>query len=307
MFEGSEKKIEVIFSSNSPSLLKRPDKFWRKIVQTCKADIISCSKFPKAHSYLLSESSLFIWPHRLVFITCGKTVLSKSFIKILKSFQTKTIELCFFQRKNEFFPQIQKSCFYTDLKKILKRIKGSSYRFGSLHDHHFFLFHSETDFIPDKEDQTLEILIYDSQNLKDTSTDTISDLKKSLNRVFHGFEIQDHFFKPSGYSLNAVRDESYYTIHITPEKPFFYISFETNIKEKSAQALTDEILAIFKPLKFDFILFESQNKMKTQLTLTDYFSSSSFYKALNCGYHINYKTFHKLNTPTQAPISIKSQ
>ncbi|MCY4321467.1 MAG: adenosylmethionine decarboxylase, partial [Bdellovibrionaceae bacterium] len=130
MFEGSEKKIEVIFSSNRDSLLEKSDKFWRKIVQTCKADIISSLKFSKVHSYLLSESSLFVWSHRLVFITCGKTILSNSFIEILKRFSIKDIELCFFQRKNEFFPKNQKSCFYADLKKIRKKIKGFSFRFG---------------------------------------------------------------------------------------------------------------------------------------------------------------------------------
>ena len=305
MFEGSEKKIEVVFSPNSPSLLDHKDKFWEKIVKACGADIISGSKFPKAHAYLLSESSLFVWSHRLVFITCGKTVLSKSFMKILKSFPKNQIELCFFQRKNEFFPQNQKSCFYKDLKKIQQKIKGSSYRFGALHDHHFFLFHNDTDFIPHKEDQTLEILIYDSQTVKDTSTETVSALKQTLKNSFHGFEIQDHFFKPLGYSLNATRDELYYTLHITPEKPFFYISFETNIQEKSTQNLTDKILNIFKPIKFDFILFESQNKLETKLTLADYFASSSFYKVLPCSYRVNYKTFHKLNTSTQTPFSIE--
>lgn len=304
MFEGSEKKIEVIFSPNSPSLLNQSEKFWRKIIQTCKADIISCSKFQKVHSYLLSESSLFVWPHRLIFITCGKTVLSKSFIKILKSFPKAAVELCFFQRKNEFFPQIQKSCFQTDIKQIQKRIKGSAYRFGALHDHHFFLFHSDSDLMPDIEDQTLEMLIYDSQNIKETSVETISKLKKTLIELFPNFEIQDHFFKPLGYSLNAVREESYYTIHITPEQSFFYISFETNIKEKSTQILTDKILNLFKPLKFDFILFESQNKSETKLNLSDYFSSSSFYKVLDCGYRVNYKTFHKLNSSTQPPFAI---
>ena len=305
MFEGSEKKVEIIFSPNSSSLLNKNENFWRKIVKAGKADIISCSKFPKAHAYILSESSLFIWPHRLVLITCGKTVLVKSFIKILNSFSMDDISLCFFQRKNEFFPQIQKSSFQKDIKQIQKKINGNSYRFGAFHDHHFFLFHSESDFIPDTEDQTLEALIYGSQNIQDTSVETISYLKKSLNEFFPGFEIQDHFFKPLGYSLNAVKQEFYYTIHITPEQSFFYISFETNIKESSIQILTDKILNIFKPLKFDFILFESQNKKEETISLLNYFSSSSFYKVLNCGYRVSYKTFHKLNTLTKEPVLIK--
>ena len=251
MFEGSEKKIEVIFSSNSPPLFGQPLKFWRKIVRSCGAEIISYSKFPKIHSYILSESSLFIWKHRLVLITCGKTTLSKSLIKILQSFPKDSVEVFFFQRKNEIFPQIQKSCFHKDLKKIKKRVAGKAYRFGPLHDHHFFLFHSESDFILDEKDQTLEILIYDSETVKDSSPQTMLHIKKELTQALYGFEIQEHFFTPSGYSLNAVRDHFYYTLHITPEKSFFYISFETNITEKSIQFLTDKILNIFKPDRFD--------------------------------------------------------
>ena len=175
--------------------------------------------------------------------------------KNFKKFSKKHIEVCFFQRKNEFFPQIQKSCFHRDLRKIKKRVAGKAYRFGPLHDHHFFLFHSTTDFTPEDHDQTLEILIYDSENLKDSSKKTMLYLKKQLAKAFHGFEVQEHFFNPLGYSLNAVKKSFYYTLHITPEQPFFYISFETNIKEKSIQILTDKIINIFQPQRFDFIFF----------------------------------------------------
>lgn len=304
MFEGSEKKIEVIFSPDSLSLLEQSPSLWNKIVKSCGAEIISCLKFPKLHAYILSESSLFVWDHRLVLITCGKTRLSKSFIKILNSFPKDSIEVCFFQRKNEFFPQNQKSCFNKDLEKIKKQVAGKAYRFGPLHDHHLFLFHSDTDFIPDKKDQTLEILIYHSELFKNNSPQTIPHLKKELSKLFYGFEIQDHFFKPFGYSLNAIRDSSYYTVHITPEESSFYISFETNIKEHSVQDLTDKVLSVFKPLKFDFIFFNTLDEQKKDFESQDYFSSSSFYGVLDCGYSVTYKNFHKTNLTTQSPLLI---
>ena len=306
MFEGSEKKIELVFSSNSPSLFEQPLSFWEKIVKSCGARVISCSKFPQIHSYILSESSLFVWEHRLVLITCGKTALSRAFIKILKKFPEKFIEVCFFQRKNEFFPQIQRSCFHKDLKKITKKISGKAYRFGPLHDHHFFLFHSESDFMPDEQDQTLEILIYDSEIFKDGSSDKTSHLKKALGKTFPGFEIHDHFFTPLGYSLNAIRDHFYYTVHITPEQSFFYISFETNIKEKSVKFLMDKILNIFKPRRFDFILFESRGTKKEILEYQNYFSSYSSHQVLDCAYAVTYKNFHKLNTTSYPPLLINS-
>ena len=304
MFEGSEKKIELIFSEDSPSLFEKPLSFWKKIVRSCGAEIISYSKFPKIHSFILSESSLFLWKHRLVLITCGKTALSQSLIKILKSFPKDSIEVCFFQRKNEFFPQIQKSCFYKDLKKIKKRMPGKAYRFGSLHDHHFFLFHNDTDFMPEALDQTLEILIYDSDSLKNSSVSAISYLKQELRKAFYGFEIQDHFFKPLGYSLNAIRDSSYYTAHITPEKSFFYISFETNIKEKPISVLANKILNIFKPLRFDFVLFETRGEKKSNFQPENYFSSSSFYKVLDCGWNVSFESFHKIKTATRPPFPL---
>lgn len=304
MFEGSEKKLEIIFSSNSPSLFKQKLVLWKKLVQSCGAEIISHTKYPKIHSFILSESSLFIWDHRLVLITCGKTTLFQSLIKILKTFPKNHIEMCFFQRKNELFPQIQKSDFYKDLKSLQKKIDGKAYRFGPLHDHHFFLFHSDTDFIPDKKDQTLEILIYNSKSVEDSSPQTISHLKDELAKAFYGFEIQDHAFSPTGYSLNAVRDNFYYTVHITPEKPCFYISFETNIQEHSIQLLTTKVLNIFKPLRFDFILFESQGQPKQTFDSSDYFAVSVSHKVLDCFYNVTYKNFYKTKTTHHPPFMI---
>ena len=304
MFEGSEKKLEITFSPKSPSLFKQQTSFWEKLVKTCGAELISYKKFPHIHSFILSESSLFVFKHRLILITCGQTALCKSLIKILKTYPKKAIELCFFQRKNEFFPQKQKSCFNKDLKNIQKHIAGKAYRFGTLHDHHFFLFHNNNSFCAPKKDQTLEILIYDSEFIKNDSPKTILKLKKKLAKVFLGFKIQDHFFKPFGYSLNAVKDEFYYTLHITPQKPCFYISFETNFKHKTCQTLTREILNIFKPLKFDFIFFTTQKK-KQVFKSRDYFSSSNFYQLLDCGYSVFYNNFHKKTTKELSPLLIK--
>ncbi len=299
--------MEVIFTPDSPSLFKQPESFWEKLTRSCGAEIVSRSKFPSIHSYILSESSLLVWKRRLILITCGRTALSKSLIKILKSFPPANIEVCFFQRKNEFFPQIQKSCFSKDLRKIRQKISGQAYRFGLLHDHHFFLFHSESDFIPDERDQTLEILIYESETVKDSSPQTIFRLKKELEKAFYGFEIQEHFFDPFGYSLNAVRGDLYYVLHITPEKPVFYISFETNIKDKSVSILTHKILNVFRPGRFDFIFFEPHSRPQEAFDFPDYFSSSFFYQTLACGYNVTYKSFHEKSLKKQTPSFVQPE
>ncbi len=298
MFEGSEKKLEIIFSAKSLSLRSLPEKFWQDIIKTCGASIIKSSKLPFINSYILSESSLFIWDHRLVLITCGKTTLPNSLLKILKTIPKKDIEIVFYQKKNEFFPWAQKSHFSKDVDIIEKSIKGLSYQFGPLHDHHFLLFYSPSDYKSDVKDNTLEILMYDSLFVTDTSQKVIRDLKKQLEVILPGFEIQEHFFQPSGYSLNAVRECFYYTIHITPEKPFFYISFETNFEQSSSHVFIDKLLNVFKSRSFDLIFFKSIGQAGKHYNSSESLRNAFYHQVLDCGYEVSYMNFHQVqNTP----------
>ena len=303
MFEGSEKKLEVIFSQKIPSLRTLPEKFWKKVVQACGAEIISVNHFSKIDSYILSESSLFVWDHRLIMITCGKTILPKSFLKILKKISKNQIEILFFQRKNELFPQIQKSTFLKDIKVIHNKMEGTSYQFAKLHQHHFFLFHTNSDFQCDSRDQTLEILMYDSEFITDTSQKTISKLKDKLNLCFPGFAIQDHIFKPDGYSLNAVREEFYYTIHITPQKSFFYISFETNMRNNFHKTI-HSILNIFKSNHFDLILFYTLGYSEKEYKHEFLQRNSFVHQVLDCGYEVDYMSFGLISERAQLPITL---
>lgn len=306
MFEGSEKKLEIIFSKNSPKLRSLPEKFWNGVVNVCGASIISRVEFSDVTSFLLSESSLFLWDHRLVMITCGKTELPLSFFKMLKGISKDYIELLFFQRKNEFFPQSQKSAFSQDIKQIQKKVKGQSYQFGFLHDHHFFLFHTENAYTPEPEDQTLEILMYDSRNLQVFSPQKVKELKKELLCIFPGFEIQDHFFSPPGYSANAIRGSEYYTVHITPDRPFFYISFETNMQNPSAAEITAKIYNLFRPEKFDLISFTPMGFKEPPFIDMNIYCSTFFYRVLECGWQVVYKCFSDNKMAPREAIRILS-
>ena len=61
VFEGSEKKIEIVVSDSIGDLRSRGRKYWEKIVSKCNAEIISEVKNDDMIAYLLSESSLFVW------------------------------------------------------------------------------------------------------------------------------------------------------------------------------------------------------------------------------------------------------
>ena len=70
-FEGSEKKIQVVVTEAHKGLRKRPKDFSRELVHNCNATILSELSNNYCDSYLLSESSLFVWDDRILMITCG--------------------------------------------------------------------------------------------------------------------------------------------------------------------------------------------------------------------------------------------
>ena len=296
MFEGAEKKLEILFSKEE-NLLKKPERFWEKALRAGGADIISSRDFSGGRSYILSESSLFLWPRRLILITCGKTRLARSFLRILKGFSKNSLEMVFFQRKNEFFPQEQKSSFKEDVRLIQKKLKGQSYQFGPLSGRHFFLFHSEGPFRPEPSDQTLELLMYDSRLIGNRlKREAIMNLKARLLQMFPGFELHDHLFEPPGWSANGFRGEEYYTFHITPGEPFFYASFETNFRQ-SLSHIGEKARLLFSPKDFDVISWTPEGFAEPP-RIGGSSPQLHFQEVLPCGWRVAYKSF---SAPSSGP------
>ena len=302
VFEGSEKKLEVVFSKNSQNLQSMPDSFFRSLLKKSRAQELNRFSNPYCTAFLLAESSLFVWDHRLVLITCGNTTLASALLYLSKIMGQKNILACFFQRKNEFFPLNQKTHFSKDVQYIRKKLKGPAYRFGPLDGHHFFLFHLDKEFSPEPQDQTVEILIYDMElkNLFAKPGLSPKDIRQALklSECFPGFTMQDYVFKPAGYSLNALRGKEYYTIHITPQREGFYTSFETNINDEN---IIKKILILFKPLVFDVISFVpiSSQRKNFVVDLKNVFRSA-YCKKQACNFNIEFSSYQSMqNNPVQ--------
>lgn len=308
LFEGSEKKLEIIFSPNLEPLRNKKDSFWSNVCHKADANIVSRFSNSFCDSYVLSESSLFVWNHRLLMLTCGKTSLVNVILHLLKKSKWSGIELLFYQRKNEFFPYHQKTSFLDDFKKINKKMKGKAYCFGVPDEHHFYLFHSGGQYRPSSSDRTIEILMYDlDDSIKDLffNASSAHEIKNYLNldSIFNNAEVDDYIFKPVGYSLNALIDKhQYYTIHVTPQEPGFYVSFETNAVEKSVQSITDLIVSLFKPLSFDVIVFspERHEEYKSE----SFIKSSYFTRNLECGYKVSFSNFFKPTKNARAAFEL---
>lgn len=267
VFEGSEKKVEVTVTPETKSLRSWSQDKWYDVVRSAGAQILSAIKGPSCDAYLLSESSLFVWDHRFTMITCGTTTLVGAVQAALEKIGTDNMECLIYQRKNEYFPQLQHTDFFDDIKVLQKLSPGRAYRLGNADEHHTFLFHSDKDYRPYTSDSTLEILMYDLQGKakeifcqEDQNTEVIRS-EIGLDRIFPEFEVDDHAFYPYGYSLNALRGNNYYTIHVTPQEETPYVSFETNFvkKNKVSQAI-ESVVQMFEPRSFDIVYFDSETQ-----------------------------------------------
>lgn len=77
VFEGAEKRIEISFSQNisSPNGLRALNRsIWDEVCAKCKCEIIQHERREGFDSFILSESSLFVFPTRVIMKTCGTTV-----------------------------------------------------------------------------------------------------------------------------------------------------------------------------------------------------------------------------------------
>lgn len=294
-FEGSEKKVEVIVHPELGSLRQFGREFWSDMVARCNATILSEISNDKCDAYLLSESSLFVWDHSFLMITCGSTMLVNSVQHFLGRVRSEEIESIIYQRKNEYGPWLQKTSFSQDVERLQTMVDGTSTRFGYLDEHHTYMFHLDKDFAPKTNDTTTELLMYHIQGsaakalrCSNQTIQSIRDFMK-LEDFFEGFQVDDYCFKPCGYSLNAIKDSSYVTIHVTPQEESSYVSFETNVNlQKDHPGLVDRLLETFQPFSFDVVDFNTKTEISNKQKMV---RINNFQDRLSCGYDVNFSHY----------------
>lgn len=312
LFEGSEKKLEVAVAPGK-SLRDLGRDFWRQVVEASQAQILSVISNEECDAYLLSESSLFVWDQQFTMITCGRTTLVNAAMKFLDNVPADRLVSFIYERKNEYFPHLQPSDFFKDVKFLKERVPGRAFRFGHPDDHHLFLFHYEKSYVPDSSDCTLEILMYDLQGVaKDafsSSNETLESVhqRTGVNRIFPGFQVDAFLFEPCGYSLNALRDSDYYTIHVTPQDIGPYVSFETNVDlGEDVLGKVGSVLEIFQPRSFDVVVFRPEKRRTSQvLKIPGYNVRARVQEVLGCGYEVSFDQFYKPNEALQKPMELK--
>jgi len=309
-FEGAEKKVEIVVDRALPSLREAGDEFWARIVSAAGAHVLSKIHNEHSDAFLLSESSLFVFDHKMIMITCGQTRLVNAVVELLKLVPADGVEFFIYERKNEVYPHRQPTSFYDDVQRFDALLPGKAFRFGDEDEHHILLFHLDRPYHCPQTDLTLEILMYGIDDAVRGSFgagergDAVRVRKAlGLEDLVPGFSVDDHLFQPSGYSLNGIREDMYWTLHVTPEAQGSYVSFETNLRSGDDLApVTDRLLELFNPRSFDLFLFQQGEGVP--LEPERYRLRSQVTGELTCGYQVSFRSFYRPGSRLRIPAEI---
>ncbi|KAF9883938.1 spermidine resistance protein [Aspergillus nanangensis] len=172
-FEGPEKLLEVWFApsakdlgpSNPTGLKAVPEEIWKDMLDLVNCQVLSIVSSEDVDAYLLSESSMFVWPHKLILKTCGTTTLLSGLPRILEiaamfgGFPKSTAPASrgiaiaaapyrvFYSRKNFLFPDRQRGphrSWRDEVRNMDKLfLNGSAYMIGKMNGEHWYLYLTE--------------------------------------------------------------------------------------------------------------------------------------------------------------------
>ncbi|KAJ9660612.1 spermidine resistance protein [Coniosporium apollinis] len=209
-FEGPEKLLEVWFAASSdvlpdsagPHGLKKVSAdTWKEMLDLVNCKVLSVIESEHVDAYLLSESSMFVFPHKLVLKTCGTTTLLLGLPRMLeiaaleagfphaKADPPKGIPAAatpyrvFYSRKNFLHPEQQRGPHrsWRDEVRFMDRmfLGGSAYMIGKMNGEHWYLYITGPDTrltpptTPDRENSETETRFVDMR--KEKSPDQGSD------------------------------------------------------------------------------------------------------------------------------------
>ncbi|ETW81043.1 hypothetical protein HETIRDRAFT_476828 [Heterobasidion irregulare TC 32-1] len=239
-FEGPEKLLEIWFAPSpaDSGLRKVPRHVWEDMLAIVKCQVLSVIEGSEMDAYLLSESSFFVSPHRLILKTCGTTLNLLGLPRILdiarEHASLPSVYRCFYSRKSYFFPERQKGP-HREWKNEVQYLdgifeNGAAYTVGKVNGDHWLLYitnpSSDASNSPvafsQRTDYTIEILMTRlSPNATqsfifgpdaDESEESPSSRAQTLSSTIgisdlfppHLTTLDAFAFSPCGYSSNAL-------------------------------------------------------------------------------------------------------
>ncbi|CAF1034742.1 unnamed protein product, partial [Adineta ricciae] len=279
-FEGAEKLLELWFTSsttdsNNPTpqndLRNIPRDLMEEVLDLVNCKVLRYAQSDTTDTYVLSESSMFVFRTHLVLKTCGETTLLHAIQPLLGLARDycgfDVVDQVYYSRRKFLRPELQKAphtSFDHEVAYLDSCFEGgSAYVLGRTNVDCWYLYTLDKSCVGTKSTQTLEVIMTDPDpNImkifyqENTSSATEATQKAGIDKIFPNAKIFDYLFDPCGYSMNGLLPDGYYfTIHITPEPDFSYVSFETNVPYHQYNEIIDKVVKIFNPGKFTTTIF----------------------------------------------------
>uniref|UniRef100_A0A061RZV3 Ornithine decarboxylase n=1 Tax=Tetraselmis sp. GSL018 TaxID=582737 RepID=A0A061RZV3_9CHLO len=275
VFEGSEKRLEVDFTlcpSDTSQLGLRAVQRQKldSLLEKAACSIVSVRSNPHFDAYVLSESSLFVYPRKWVLKTCGTTKLLASVPGLLEyadELGMMAVRVKY-SRASYLFPdkQPEDHKFFSDEAAFLEGHFGHIGLSGGraqvlgdpLRGLQWHVYTAGADIPPHRATQTLEVCMTGLNTAKAACFHRgpdfrgVEELTRSCGiRALAPFADMDAIlFDPCGYSLNGLEGPGFLTIHITPEEACSYASVEFcgfTVGSYSPTELVSRIADIFEP------------------------------------------------------------
>jgi len=283
-----KKKLEIDFwptiNADPRGLRKITRDRWQDMLNEAKCTIISQRSNNYFDSFILSESSLFVYATKIMVKTCGTTTLLRTIPKLLRIAEECGLEVDFVQysRRNFLFPNGQlhpHSGFDHEIEFLNNFFEGNGYVLGPVTGDHWYLYIADYHKRPVEmmRDQSLEIMMVDldrtamSQFFKSPSfiSSEHTTVESGISNILPGSDIDAHMFDPCGYSMNGLLKEAYSTIHITPQEQCSYVSYETCYSTDSYTDIMHRTIDTFKPGRFIVAVVADCNSLagKSKLVL----------------------------------------
>lgn len=296
-FEGFEKRLEIEFSPSLPSFdgdaqglraLSRSE--LNEVLHAARCTIVSELSNNYLDSYVLSESSLFVYPYKVILKTCGTTMLLRAvpvllaharrlFLKVKACKYTRG---CFIFPKEQPYPHGSFSDEVEYLDQFFGKlgagskscVMGDTANAQNWHIYCASTAEGDVGCVCEKPVYTLEMCMThldrkQASHFYKGTWKTAAEVTRNsgIGDFLPSSEICDFAFDPCGYSMNSVEGRALSTIHVTPEDGYSYASFETmgyGPEEVNLPSLADKVLCTFRPAVFSLALHVSSAVGKSE-------------------------------------------
>ncbi|CAA3026816.1 S-adenosylmethionine decarboxylase proenzyme-like [Olea europaea subsp. europaea] len=319
-FEGYEKRLEISFSE--PGIFADPGgrglrslskSQLDEILDPAQCTIVSSLSNDEVDSYVLSESSLFVYPYTIIIKTCGTTKLLLSIPPILKFADTLRLTLSSvrYTRGSFIFPGAQPFPHRSFSEEVAvldghfakHGLNSEAYVMGGADEHqNWHIYCASATPVKDLGlVYTLEMCMTNLNQKKasvfyktQSSSAAVMTEASGIRKILPDSEICDFDFDPCGYSMNAVEGAAISTIHVTPEDGFSYASFEAvgyDFKVVDLTLLLERVLACFQPAKFSIALHGKDLDLDLTPNMRGYVCAERSFEVVGHGGSIIYSSF----------------